>query len=442
MRHRAGFAALILSGLIPACTVRAPGPAPPCPGLGDAPVTAARLIELAGGAPGGRPFRPPDVTAFLAHHFAAWQRHDEPRSVSRWAWTALARPGILNGTLHPLTREWLDGMDREAAWDRPDRLDRPGIALRTTSLRAMPTSHPLIEDPSIPGQGFAFDMLQNGLVDAGEPLWLSHCSASGRWVFVFTSFASGWILERDAAAIRPEAAEALRQMTPVAVVEEGFPVRSGAGRFLFSGRIGMILPSVGRDDGDGVRVLVPAGRDGNDQVLFETVTLGAGRAVPVPLDPTLAHLAALAAGMSGLPYGWGGLFEGRDCSSFVRDFFMPFGLWLPRNSRDQASAGRRIDLHGLDAAAKARRIVERGRPFATLLTKPGHVALYVGRDREGNPVILHGAWDLSVRVGGTAFRRHMGRIVLTTLRAAPPRGRNACAPTLLAELETMTLLER
>jgi cell wall-associated NlpC family hydrolase len=47
----------------------------------------------------------------------------------------------------------------------------------------------------------------------------------------------------------------------------------------------------------------------------------------------------------GEAYGWGGLYQNRDCSAMVRDMFSPFGIWLPRHSEDQArEGGEFIDL--------------------------------------------------------------------------------------------------
>ena len=37
----------------------------------------------------------------------------------------------------------------------------------------------------------------------------------------------------------------------------------------------------------------------------------------------------------GVKYGWGGIDGGRDCSSTIKDLLTPFGIWLPRDSKDQ-----------------------------------------------------------------------------------------------------------
>jgi hypothetical protein len=91
------------------------------------------------------------------------------------------------------------------------------------------------------------------------------------------------------------------------------------------------------------------------------------------------------------PYGWGGFKGGRDCSEFLMDVLGSFGLRLPRHSGMQAQAGSMsIDVSTvtdhtgrlalLDAAA------ERG---VVLLSFAGHIMLYLGRSKEGTPMVMH-----------------------------------------------------
>jgi hypothetical protein len=107
----------------------------------------------------------------------------------------------------------------------------------------------------------------------------------------------------------------------------------------------------------------------------------------------LTRRAFLREAMSyvGSPYGLGDERGGRDCSRFVLDVLRSFGLHLPRTSVQQSKSGsytieipsetnetERLGL--LDEAA------ERG---IVLLHFPGHIAIYLGRDQEGVPRLLH-----------------------------------------------------
>jgi hypothetical protein len=120
----------------------------------------------------------------------------------------------------------------------------------------------------------------------------------------------------------------------------------------------------------------------------------------------------------GQTYGWGGLYENRDCSALIQDLFAGFGLPLPRNSKDQADAGENISLEGLSGPEKQAMIRTQGIPLQTLLYMPGHIMLYLGPDPASDqPVICHAMWGITTRppLSTHTGRLVVGRTVITTL---------------------------
>ena len=120
--------------------------------------------------------------------------------------------------------------------------------------------------------------------------------------------------------------------------------------------------------------------------------------------------------LQGELYGWGGLVQNRDCSAAVRDFFIPFGLWLPRNSRYQAQTGRVLEVGDLAPGEKAALLLEEGKPFRTLVGMPGHIMLYVGVHGE-TPVVFHNTWGIKTLENGREGRYIIGRALFTSLEA-------------------------
>lgn len=118
------------------------------------------------------------------------------------------------------------------------------------------------------------------------------------------------------------------------------------------------------------------------------------------------------------PYGWGDENGGRDCSRFVLDVMATFGLGMPRTSIQQSHSGRytvevpegtseteRLAL--LDAAA------ERG---VVLAHFPGHIMIYLGRDKAGVPRALHSfAEYLTPCAGGGETLLEVNRVAVSDL---------------------------
>ncbi|MBA4358860.1 MAG: hypothetical protein C0405_14165, partial [Desulfovibrio sp.] len=216
--------------------------------------------------------------------------------------------------------------------------------------------------------------------------------------------------------------------------------QAGAGQetFLFHGRIGSVLPLVS-EDADGFTALAPA-RGADGRAVAVSVRLPRADAAAMPLAATPRNLGRLADQMLGQPYGWGGYLDNRDCSALLLDLYAPFGLFLPRNSSQQARAGEFIDFRGLSGPEKETLVLARGVPLLTVLHKPGHIMLYLG-PVGGRAAMLHAIWGLKSKdESGVEGRVVIGRTVITTLEPGRELPEVARAGTLLTGMSGMTLL--
>ena len=82
--------------------------------------------------------------------------------------------------------------------------------------------------------------------------------------------------------------------------------------------------------------------------------------------------------MLGDRYGWGGMLDSRDCSSFVFEVYRCYGIQLPRNSSAQALIPcKTSDFSGMTTAER-KLVLDELKP-GSILHQPGHITLYLGK---------------------------------------------------------------
>ena len=231
---------------------------------------------------------------------------------------------------------WVESLRQQAQLERfPDCVGK-AITIRNSNLRELPTFQPRFDDFAQPGGGYPFDMLQASSVYAGAPLRVYHASRDGSWLMVRTSLGDGWIPAEDVAWVDDEFIRTWENAPLAGIVKDGVAVRDSSARFCFKVGIGAVFPLAQRAGGPAAVLIAVRGSDGKAAAVSATVPDEA--AAPMPLAMTARNAARIANEMLGEPYGWGGMYGSRDCSSTIRDLLAPFGLWLPRNSAAQARA--------------------------------------------------------------------------------------------------------
>lgn len=318
-------------------------------------------------------------------------------------------------------------------------MNYPAIVTRNTAMRVLPSVRPFFLDPTKPGEGFPFDYFQNSALWLGTPVLVCHVSKDRGWYFVETAFANGWVRVEDVALAGHDFCEAYETRVMAALVRDDVPLLEG-GRLLGQTHIGAIFPLHSRAGGV-LQVKVPL-RDANGWAKTGLAAVPQADAAVMPLPLTSRTVARLADAMAGQLYGWGGMFENRDCSSTLRDLFLPFGVWLPRNSSQQAQhGGRLVSLEGLTPDAKLDVIRRQGMPFASFISMPGHIGLYLGTDGRGEPLMLHNMWGVRTTLpDGSAGRAVAGQLVISTLRPGENRP-DVRRGAFLERIRGLTILE-
>ncbi len=341
----------------------------------------------------------------------------------------------------PRPPSWMAELVTMADPDRFPSQARRAITVRNTSLRLMPTIRPFFRDFALAGEGYPFDYFQESSVWAGTPVFVSHVSLDGAWFMTETSFAWGWVPADDLAWVDEEFVQAYSGKAHAALLRDETVLTGEDGRFRIRSHVGAVFPLSAQNapDENGYRVLVPAA-DADRNAVLRTALLSRQDAVIMPLPLTAGNAAKVGNALMGRTYGWGGLYEDRDCSSTLKDMFTPFGLWLPRNSAQQAAYGTQTDISGLGSRPKEEAILARAKPFMTLLRKPGHIMLYVG-EHDGRAVIFHNMWGVRTRDWlGRAGRRIVGKAVVTTLQPGRELWEYDSRGDILSHLLFMTTL--
>ena len=311
-----------------------------------------------------------------------------------------------DGTLIP--KSWYKKQIKNSNFENSDTVSQPAITLKHTNLRLYPSSDGIYYDPRRTGEGFPFDYSQNSSVHINTPLAISHYSLDKQWVYAQTSFASGWIKVEDIAFVTPNFQTQFRNNDYSITVKDNLNLSDDNGHISLV-KIGSIFPI----DPETKKYLI-AKKDEKGYAYLSKVTVNDIDIIahkPIKFNPY--NIAYISKQLVGEPYGWGGGYETRDCSALTKDFFAPFGIYLARNSRQQANNGNEfISLKGLNTKTKQQTILANAKPFRSLLFVPGHITLYLG-EQKGEPIILHNYWGVRLKDGS---KKVLARAIISTTK--------------------------
>ena len=347
-------------------------------------------------------------------YFGIWNidKPEESLEEIKWPFDTFKVGESYGENLQLLDQNFFDEMYENSNFDKYATLNKRAVTLKYSNIRAFPTVRPLLKDPSLAGEGFPFDYLQNSSIEANKPIFVSHYSKDREWVYVFSSFASGWLKRRDIAFIPKKYTDKWQNAQQVFITKDNVPIYSSNGDFLFKSKIGMMMALIAEDK-DSYTVLTVSSCNSKPLYLKSKISKSIAHKGVYRLNKD--NLEKIMSGVFNTNYGWGGIYEQRDCSSTLRDMFAPFGIWLPRNSFQQAKVGEIISLEDLNDDEKIKVIKEKAVPFQTLLYKPGHILLYVGT-YNGKVIAFHNTWGIKTDKYGQEGRIVVGKTVFSTLR--------------------------
>ncbi|MDH4943878.1 SH3 domain-containing C40 family peptidase [Sulfurimonas sp. C5] len=340
-------------------------------------------------------------------------------------------------TLQPIKEDFFTDIKENANLEEFATLNQQGLSLKLLDMRALPTDKPIFLDPSKAGEGYPFDYLQNTSLAPNKPLLISHYSKDKKWAFIECSFGFGWVKAKDIVTLDKEYTTLWKEAQQIFLTKDNQPIYDQEGNYLFDSRIGMALALID-EDADAYTVLTVS-KNKENKALFLKSKISKTIAHKGLLEFNSINIVQLLHEIQNGKYGWGGIYGQRDCSSTLRDFYTPFGFWLPRNSSVQSHIGNVVDLEEFSNEQKEEAIKAQAIPFKTLVYKKGHIGLYVGI-YENNPIIFQNVWGVKTKKDNVEGRFIIAKPIFSTLEAGknlPEFDSNASMLTQLKSINTI-----
>lgn len=369
-------------------------------------------------------------------HFSIWQQESITLSYKEATWgEKYATQTMYAMNYQPLSVSWFEQQKHNANFENLSRLNQKAITIKNTNLRVFPTHEPLFDNPFRAGEGFPFDYNQNSGIKINTPIMISHFSKDRAWAYVQSSFASGFIPVRHLALVDDTIIKAFEQSNYYVAIKDNVPIYKNA-YFKEHIKLGTIFPK----SKYGNFFVVNQYHDLNGYI--QTIDIPKEAVVKKAFDFSASNIKHVIDELIGEPYGWGEAFFKRDCSALTKDYFAAFGVYLNRNSSQQIQNGDYIKIEHLSNKDKKAFIVKHAKAFQTLLYLKGHIMLYVGVSKEGEPLAFHNMWGVRTSYGCCKEGRAIvGKAVISTLEIGKELKHFDPQHALLSKIEGMVVIE-
>jgi hypothetical protein len=301
---------------------------------------------------------------------------------------------------------------------------RFGVTVRRTEMRTFPTRDRIFSEPD----DYEFDRFIETALYPVEPLAILHTSADGEWFLAQAYNYLAWLPVADVALTEKRtlftylAAEHSLVVTGKQVFTGFNPLRPEISELQLD--MGVRVPLARREeipmeiDGQhptGNYVVKLPVRTATGDLEFHLGLISCADDVCVGYPPlTRRNIIRQAFKFLGQRYGWGGMFNTRDCSAFVMDIFKSLGVLLPRNSGEQGkmASGIKHEMAQEMSLAERKRLFDR-LPPATPIYMSGHAMLYLWK-YQGDFFIIHDFAGVNTPEPGGALKRSKTRSVFVT----------------------------
>ena len=288
---------------------------------------------------------------------------------------------------------------------------RYALTTERTNMRLLPTPQNYYDDASF----LHYDILQGTALDPAEPLIVLHTSADGAFAFCQSRHYTGWVSLGSMAITDRKHWQ--RYVNPkdflVVTANKKVVAVGGAWKVLF--QMGSVIPLANdKPQADNTWLAyVPVEVNG---VLTEAkVKITNDDTVHKGFLPcTKNNFIRQSLKFLGDVYGWGGMEDSVDCSSYVEAVYRSMGLEIPRDADQQELAmPQSLSFAGLSTSQRWAKMQDV--PAGALIFKPGHVMMYLGHDDNGNPLVIHSASSYFTFANGERQKHYIRKVLVSDL---------------------------
>ena len=344
---------------------------------------------------------------FLLKYFHPWEQKkvSYSKKSAMWGFSYKNKPIYMEN--HRKTSEsWFNNQIANSNFDEYNTLLKKAITLKNTNVRVFPTKSVMFYNPTKQGEGFPFDYNQNSLLKINTPIFVSHLSKDKAWAFIESSIVGGWVSINDIVFVNENFIKEFKTNNYFISIKEKFPLSDTSFREYV--KVASIFPKK-----YGKYLIASKNYDKSASIIYTQISDKNITSMPFKFNEK--NRISIAKALINEPYGWGGLLNNRDCSSFTQDYFAVFGKYLHRNSRSQTKNGKYIDISKLSNEEKKSFISKNAIAFSTLVYLKGHIMLYIG-NKNSEPLVMHNMWSVKLKdFWGNKTRHIIGKASITTL---------------------------
>jgi len=347
---------------------------------------------------------------FMGKYFKPWniKNFSYEKKYSMWGIRILRKKRFYGENLKLMDKKNLKKIIQNCNFEEFNKVKKRAITITNSSIMVYPSHKIFLKNST----DYPFDFNQNSLAKANQALFISHFSKDGAWVFVQSSTTFGWLSIKDIAFVDDEFIRKFKTKKMLVITKEKTPIYNNFNNFLFNAKVASIFPLVKSNENYYEVLQSYKGEDFNAKLTTIKIPKSYGDFHPLKFNQK--NISIILNELLDEKYGWGGMLENRDCSSMTQDFFLPFGVWLPRNSKAQSHYLKYINIYGLTPTQKERKIIEIAKPFESILYIRGHIMLYIGHF-EGRVFVMHNTWGGGVKFKNPKQKIIYGKSLISTL---------------------------